>query len=363
MADLRLENVSKHYGEVKAVDDVSLDVKDGELLTLLGPSGSGKTTTMRLVAGLEEPTAGKIFIGGILVNDLAPRERDVAMVFQSYGLYPHMNVYDNMAFPLRMRKIEKTEIETKVRKAAGLLDIDRLLKRKPKELSGGEQQRVALGRAIVREPKVFLMDEPLSNLDAKLRLYMRAELKALQNRLGVTTIYVTHDQVEAMTMSDRIALMDHGSLSQVGTPDDLYSHPASEFVGGFVGSPPMNFIEGNIAEKKNRLLFDCTIFNVDVTEWQSIIREKASGSEVILGIRPEDIDISDKEAQEGIAAEIYVIEPLGSELIITFKLGDSTIKVRSPTKATPRLTAGKRVSLSLNRNIHIFDKKTGMAIF
>lgn len=360
MADVVLENLSRRYGDVKAVDNISLKIADRELLTLLGPSGSGKTTAMRLIAGLETPTSGKIFIDGILVNDLPPRDRDIAMVFQSYALYPHMSVYDNIAFPLRMRKLAKADIDEKVKKAANLLGIDRLLKRKPKQLSGGEQQRVALGRAIVREPRVFLMDEPLSNLDAKLRLYMRAELKALQKRLGITTIYVTHDQVEAMTMADRIALMDRGSLLQTGSPDEIYSHPATEFVGGFIGSPPMNFIDCRLHSENNRLFLTAPSLHLDVTEWRQVIEKKSSGPEVIMGIRPEDLSISER-SEDAIAGEVFVIEPLGSELIINVKVNEAMIKVKSPP--TLKISPGVRVQMSINHeNLHIFDKKTGKAM-
>ena len=361
MTEVVLENLSKHYGEVKAVNNINLKIEDRELLTLLGPSGSGKTTTMRLIAGLETPTAGRVFIGDIVVNDLPPRERDIAMVFQSYALYPHMTVYENIAFPLKMRKVTKGDIDAKVKKAAELLGISHLLQRKPKQLSGGEQQRVALGRAIVREPKVFLMDEPLSNLDAKLRLYMRAELKALQKRLGITTIYVTHDQVEAMTMADRIALMDKGLLLQVGSPDDIYSHPATEFVGGFIGSPPMNFLDCSIVQRGDRLYLDAGSVHLDATEWKDIIKERASGSEVVLGIRPEDVSIQHGGTDNGIVGEVYVIEPLGSELIVNIKVNENMIKVKSAPNL--KIPIGSTVRLSLNRDkLHFFDKKTMKAI-
>jgi multiple sugar transport system ATP-binding protein len=361
LADVVLENLSKHYGEVKAVDNISLKIADRELLILLGPSGSGKTTAMRLIAGLETPTSGRILIDGILVNDLPPRDRDIAMVFQSYALYPHMTVYDNIAFPLRMRKMPKAEIKEKVKKAADVLDISRLLERKPKQLSGGEQQRVALGRAIVREPKVFLMDEPLSNLDAKLRLYMRAELKALQKRLGITTVYVTHDQLEAMTMADRIALIDRGSLLQTGSPDEIYSHPATDFVGGFIGSPPMNFINCRIQSEKNRLFLTAPNLRLDVSEWQKAIEKVPSGSEVTMGIRPEDLSIISEESEDVIRGEVYVVEPLGSEEIVNVKVNETMIKVKSPPNL--RISPGTRARMSVNvDNLHIFDKKTGETI-
>lgn len=254
MAGVKLVNVWKQFGEVTAVKNMNLDIKDGEFMILLGPSGCGKTTTLRMISGLEEPTKGQIYIGDKLVADpekgvfVPPKDRDIAMVFQSYALYPHMTVYDNIAFPLKLRKVPKQEIDQRVREVAEMLGLTELLKRKPRELSGGQRQRVALGRAIVRKPQVFLMDEPLSNLDAKLRVKMRAELKKLQRQLGVTTIYVTHDQVEAMTMGDRIAVINAGELQQVGSPDEVYDKPANTFVAGFIGSPPMNSMDASITE-------------------------------------------------------------------------------------------------------------------
>jgi len=357
-----LEDVVKSFGEVIAVNGISLKIEDKELLILLGPSGSGKTTMMRLIAGLDEVNAGKIYIGGKLVNELRPRERDIAMVFQSYALYPHMTVYDNIAFPLRMRKTAKTDTDAQVKKTAELLGLSQLLKRRPKQLSGGEQQRVALGRALVREPKVFLMDEPLSNIDAKLRLYMRAELKALQKRLGITTIYVTHDQVEAMTMGDRIALMDKGSLLQVGAPDEIYSHPSTEFVGGFIGSPPMNLIPCSILKKNNHLFLDASSFKVDVTEMRSTIEGKTSSDEVTLGIRPESIAVSSDKTSDGIEGKVYVIEPLGSEVILDIKVNSTIIKVLSHLK-TIKASPGDNIRLTFDHDsIVVFDRKTGKAL-
>src|ERR1700686_2627732 len=243
MAGVTLDHLTKKYGEVTAVNDLNIQIRDQEFLVLVGPSGCGKSTALRMIAGLEEITGGDLYIGDRRVNDVAPKDRDIAMVFQSYALYPHMSVYDNMAFGLKLRKRPKPEIERRVKEAAELLGLQNLLLRKPKQLSGGEQQRVALGRAIVREPQVFLMDEPLSNLDAKLRVHTRAELKGLQQQLGTTTVFVTHDQAEAMTMADRIAVMDHGALQQVGTPDDVYDRPANPFVAHFMGRPPMNTLD------------------------------------------------------------------------------------------------------------------------
>src|SRR5512138_944669 len=262
MAGVVYEHVTKQFGEVKAVNDLTLDIQDKEFLVLVGPSGCGKTTALRLLAGLEEISAGTIFIGDRVVNDVAPKDRDIAMVFQSYALYPHMSVYDNMAFGLRLRKTPKAQIDRRVKEAAGLLGIGELLQRKPKQLSGGQRQRVALGRAIVREPKVFLMDEPLSNLDAKLRVQTRAELIKLHRRLGITTIYVTHDQVEAMTMGDRIAVMNAGIVQQVDTPLNLYNHPANQFVAGFIGSPAMNFFEATVGGSREDAYLDTGTFRL-----------------------------------------------------------------------------------------------------
>jgi multiple sugar transport system ATP-binding protein len=361
MADVKLENLSKNFGDVKAVDNLSLRIMDKEFLTLLGPSGSGKTTAMRLIAGLETPSAGSIYIGDRLVNDLPPKDRDVAMVFQSYALYPHMSVYDNLAFPLKMRKYSKTDIEEKVKHTAELLRINELLRRKPKQLSGGEQQRVALGRALVREPKVFLMDEPLSNLDAKLRLYMRAELKTLQKRLGITTIYVTHDQVEAMTMADRIALMDRGVLLQTGSPDDIYEHPANMFVGGFIGSPPMNFMNCSLSHKEDRVFVDTTFCHVDITDLSEKLKENI-GSDLIAGIRPEAISVyTEKTRPDGFKGEVYVVEPLGSELILDIKADETILRARcSPAL---KISPGAPVWLCFDTSrLRIFDKGTERAI-
>jgi multiple sugar transport system ATP-binding protein len=362
MADVRLEGVSKYYGKVKAVDNIDLFVRDKEFLSLLGPSGCGKTTTLRCVAGLEEVTEGRIFIGERCVNDIAPRERNVAMVFQDYALYPHMNVFNNIAFPLKVRKLAKTEIEKRVYEAAELLEIRELLARKPKELSGGQRQRVALGRAIVREPSVFLLDEPLSNLDAKLRIYMRKELKRLQKTLGTTLIYVTHDQVEAMTMSDRIAIMNEGRIQQEGSAIEVYKKPANMFVGGFVGSPPMNFIDCSLDEKSRRACLDFGEFKFDINdEVADIIREASSANKIVFGIRPEDIQISKTAAPSFVKASIYVIEPIGSEVQVTVRIGGNLISVA----ADPffRGEIGEEVFLNFcEARFHIFSKKTGEAI-
>jgi len=354
MVEVVLDHVSKHFGDVKAVDDVSLTVEDKEFLTFLGPSGSGKTTALRLIAGLETLTKGNIRIGERTVNDLPPKDRDIAMVFQSYALYPHMSVFDNIAFPLKIRKVARDEIQKTVKQTAEMLGIEKFLKRKPKELSGGERQRVALGR----KPSVFLMDEPLSNLDAKLRVYMRAELIRLQKKLATTLIYVTHDQVEAMTMSDRIAIMNYGKILQVEAPKGIYDKPVDTFVAGFIGSPPMNFIDCSFVEKDGTAILDAGIFTVDVSEFKDLIKQNATGSEVVLGLRPENISVQ-KERMLGelIKSEIYVIEPLGSELIIDLKVGDWIVKAKGAPDFTAKIGDTAWIMFDKNK-MHVFDKKT-----
>jgi len=362
LAKIVLENITKKFGDVVAVNELSLEVEDKEFLVLLGPSGCGKTTALRCIAGLETPDKGNIRIGDRLVNDLPPKDRDIAMVFQSYALYPHMSVYDNLAFPLKMRRLSKHEIDQKVNQVAEILRIPHLVKRKPKQLSGGEQQRVALGRAIVREPKAFLMDEPLSNLDAKLRLHMRAELKRLQEELGITTVYVTHDQAEAMTMGDRIAVMDRGRLLQLETPEKTYGSPSSIFVAGFMGSPPMNFIDCSFVQKEGRAFLDAGTFMLDVSEFAAMIKEKSTSTELKLGIRPEDILLErERPGGDAVQAEVYVVEPLGSEVITDLRIGENMLKVRSSPGLV--LKMGDKVWLIFRREkLHIFDGKTENAI-
>ena len=362
MVEVVLERVSKYFGDVKAVDDVSLTIEDKEFLTFLGPSGSGKTTALRLIAGLETLTNGNIRIGDRTVNDLPPKDRDIAMVFQSYALYPHMSVFDNIAFPLKIRKVAKDEIQKTVKQTAEMLGIEKFLKRKPKELSGGERQRVALGRAIVRKPSVFLMDEPLSNLDAKLRVYMRAELIRLQKKLATTLIYVTHDQVEAMTMSDRIAIMNYGKILQVEAPKGIYDEPVDTFVAGFIGSPPMNFIDCSFVEKDGTAVLDAGVFTVDVSEFKDVIKQNATGSEVVLGLRPEDVSVQ-KERKPGelIESEIYVMEPLGSELIIDLKVGDWIVKAKSAPDFTAKIGDTAWIMFD-KKKMHVFDRKTQKTI-
>lgn len=316
MARLELVNLSKRWGNVSGVDNVSIDIADNEFLVLLGPSGCGKTTTMRMVAGLEDPTSGEIRIGGKVVNDLEPKDRDIAMVFQSYGLYAHLTVYENIRFPLMVRGVPKAEHDARVREAARMVELDGLLDRKPKALSGGQRQRVALARAIVRRPTVFLMDEPLSNLDAKLRVSTRAEIKHLQHSLKVTTIYVTHDQIEAMTLAHRVAIMDKGRVMQIGTPKEIYDRPANLFVAAFIGSPPMNLIPGDLVDGVFR------------ASGVSVPLGAGTRHGVVLGVRAEDLTVG-PSAGAGIAGETYATELLGDSTLVTIRQGATSITARA----------------------------------
>lgn len=363
MARVQLEHVTKRFDDVIAVKDVSLEIKDKEFLVLLGPSGCGKTTALRLVAGLEEVTEGKIYIGKRLVNDVPPKDRDVAMVFQSYALYPHMNVYDNMAFGLKLRRIPKKEIDQRVKEAAEILGLQDLLKRLPKQLSGGQRQRVAVGRAIVRNPAVFLMDEPLSNLDAKLRVQMRAELQRLHNRLQATIIYVTHDQVEAMTLGERIAIILNGELQQVDKPLTVYEKPINRFVAGFIGSPPMNFVKGIIRPN----FFEAESFKVDILSELRELLTNFVDKEVIFGIRPEDIweEASSgwipESAKNRIQSVVDFRELMGSETYLYSKIGKIPLIAR--VGALTDVPSGSRFTLVFDlRKIHIFDPVTQKAI-
>ena len=319
MAKVELKKIGKVYeGNVRAVDDANITIADKEFVVFVGPSGCGKSTTLRMVAGLEDITEGELLIDGKLVNDVPPKDRDIAMVFQNYALYPHMTVYDNMAFGLKIRKIPKPEIEKRVKEAARILDIEKLLDRKPKQLSGGQRQRVAVGRAIVRNPKVFLFDEPLSNLDAKLRVQMRAELIELHDRLQATLIYVTHDQVEAMTMGDKIVVMRDGKVQQIGSPLYLYNHPINKFVAGFIGSPPMNFLKVKVVEESGKLFIEEGSFKLEPAPEHAALLKSYIGKEVSFGIRPEDLPCleggSAPQGQAAIAGKVTVVEPLGAEI-------------------------------------------------
>ncbi len=364
MANVKVENLTKHFDEVVAVSNLSLEVKDREFTVFLGPSGCGKTTTLRSIAGLERPDEGNIYIDNILVNDLPPADRDVAFVFQFYALYPHMTVYDNMAFPLKAVKTPKTDIEERVKEVAGVLRIENLLPRTPAKLSGGEMQRVALGRAMVRRPKVFLMDEPLTNLDAKLRAEMRAELKRLQKDIGATTIYVTHDQLEAMSMGDKIAVMNEGVIQQIGSPAEVYDHPASLFVASFVGSPAMNLLDCEYLQEngKSFLIAGASDFRLEISDaLGKKIQENATSTQLILGIRAEDIFVSQERTEDAIQSEVYVVEPLGSENIIDLKIGENLLKVKTLPTVQPNI--GQPIKMWFDKDrMHVFDKNTGKAI-
>lgn len=347
MAEVVLKNVVKIYDKNKIIDNVSLTIKDKEFLVLVGSSGCGKSTLLRMIAGLEDITEGEIFIDGKCVNNVHPKERDIAFVFQNYALYPHMSVYENMAFPLKMRKMSKKDIDAKVKEVAEILDLTELLQRKPKQLSGGQRQRVALGRAIVRNPKVFLMDEPLSNLDAKLRVQMRAEIKKLHQKLQTTFIYVTHDQTEALTMGDRIAIIDKGVIQQTDTPHNIYNKPINTFVGGFLGSPAMNFIKSEIVE--NKLTINGSSF--DLNEEQ---KQKLNGKpEVLIGVRAESLMALDSNFE--FKANVDISEMLGSEQIVYFKANENNCgAIVSPT-----IKIEKEITFKFNtENLLFFDVET-----
>jgi len=366
MANVRVENLAKRFDEVVAVDGISLEARDREFTVFLGPSGSGKTTTLRAIAGLEQPDAGDIYIDDRRVNALPPADRDIAFVFQFYALYPHMTVYDNLAFPLRAVHMARAEIDERVREVAQVLRIEPTLKRKPAKLSGGEQQRVALGRAMVRRPKVFLMDEPLTNLDAKLRAEMRARLKRDQTDLGATTIYVTHDQVEAMSMGDRIAVMDQGKLLQVGSPEEVYDHPANLFVAGFIGSPAMNLINCSLGSEGDQPALVVPGSPLSVTIASDVAERVESARErLVLGIRPEDVHLSRESRPGWIAAEVYVTEPLGAETIVDLRVGDGdgAPMLRARTLPTFRAAIGEAIWIEFDRErMHCFDRESGQAI-
>jgi multiple sugar transport system ATP-binding protein len=354
----------KRFGEQMAVDHVNVEIPDGEFMVFVGPSGCGKTTTLRMIGGLETVTAGDILIDGKIVNKLAPRQRDIAMVFQNYALYPHYKVYDNIAYPLRLQKRPKEEVEQRVLETARILDVERLLQRWPRQLSGGERQRVALGRAIVRKPRLYLMDEPLSNLDAKLRVQMRREIIHLQRMLGTTMIYVTHDQVEAMTMGDRIMVMRDGKVQQIGEPETLYNHPANIFVGGFIGSPAMNVFPGRLEASPQGLdlVSDLGRFTLPpqlvarITPTESPLARANGGAgprEVMWGIRAEDTALCAADA--GCAqAVVDLVEGLGSDALVTLAIGDNILVMRTPSDARPKENETVGLNLNLNK-LHLFD--------
>ena len=362
MASVILKNVCKRFGGVTAVDDLSIAIEDREFAVLVGSSGCGKTTALRMIAGLEKATSGDIFVGETRVNDLEPRERDIAMVFQSYALYPHMSVRENMGFGLRIRKLEQKEIDDRVAEAADILGIRELLERKPKELSGGQRQRVAVGRAIVRKPKVFLFDEPLSNLDAKLRVAMRAEISKLHRRLGATMIYVTHDQVEAMTMADRIFIMSRGVLQQNGTPMEVYARPANRFVAGFIGSPAMNFVDATLDATSDGLWVDAGGFRVRVPAAFEAPLDGHRGQGVVFGVRPEDIALASASGSERsdednvVNARAEVVETLGAEIFLHLACGAHTLVARMPVPER-MVEVGETVQVEFKMaKTHLFDK-------
>lgn len=374
MAGLQLKGIYKKYpGGVVAVSDVNLEIRDKEFIVLVGPSGCGKSTTLRMIAGLEEISEGELYIGDRLVNDIAPKDRDIAMVFQNYALYPHMTVFDNMAFGLKLRKVPKDEIERKVNEAAKILDLTHLLDRKPKAMSGGQRQRVALGRAIVRSPKVFLLDEPLSNLDAKLRAQMRTEISKIHKKLGTTFIYVTHDQTEAMTMGDRIVCMKDGFVQQIDTPQNLYENPTNKFVAGFLGSPQMNFIDSVLKEEYGQYIVEFGSDNSRGVRYQIIVPESKVndelghyvGKEIILGIRPESIHDEEmylSNATTGVIdAYVEITEMMGAETYLYLDCEGIPLTARVSPRSTARSGDQIKVALDPNR-IHIFDKETEKAI-
>jgi multiple sugar transport system ATP-binding protein len=401
MAEIVMDDVSKVYGDgTTAISDLNLDVQDGEFMVLVGPSGCGKTTALRMVAGLESISQGTIRIGERVVNTVPPKERDIAMVFQDYALYPHMTVYDNMAFGLRLRKVPKPEIDRRVREAAAILGLEEFLPRKPKALSGGQRQRVAMGRAIVREPKAFLMDEPLSNLDAKLRVQMRSEIARIQDELRVTTLYVTHDQVEAMTMGDRVAVIRKGVLQQADTPQILYDHPANLFVAGFIGSPAMNIVEAALTSSDGSVSVEFADIRLQIPDQVISARpgiKAYGGKRVIVGLRPEDMEdaslVTDMPAGQRIRSTVYLKEALGADVLVHFKIGapavltedvrelatdvgqealdamEQTAEAGESTflaRLNPRTTAreGEPIELVVDvGRLHFFDPETGLGIY
>ena len=350
MAEINLKNLTKRWGEFVGVDNQSLYIKDKEFLVLLGPSGCGKTTTMRMIAGLEDPTDGEIWIGDHMVNDDLPKDRDVAMVFQNYGLYPHMTIFDNIAYPLKVRGVTKSEIAPRVEKAAAQVELTDFLDRKPKALSGGQRQRVALARAIVRTPKVFLMDEPLSNLDAKLRVTMRAELKHLSRELMITTVYVTHDQIEAMTLADRVAVMKNGVIQQLGTPDEIYNNPANLFVAGFIGSPAMNLINGSVKDGMFVTTGGTKLIKIDTP----------ARDNVVLGVRADDMTVHEP-GEADIDVNIFAFENTGENTLLTVQWGKQRVIVRGDRHL--RKEQNDTVSINLSPDhLYLFDPISGMRI-
>ncbi|MFL7893261.1 MAG: ABC transporter ATP-binding protein [Anaerolineales bacterium] len=365
MASVTYDHVTKRFGDVRAVNNLDIKIEDKEFLVLVGPSGCGKSTALRCLAGLEDITEGQILIGDQVVNDVPPKDRDIAMVFQSYALYPHMSVFDNMAFGLKLRKTPKEDIKRRVNEAADILGIGELLDRKPRQLSGGQRQRVAVGRAIVREPKVFLFDEPLSNLDAKLRVETRANISKLHQQLATTFIYVTHDQVEAMTMASRIAVLESGVLQQINTPQNLYDAPDNLFVAGFIGSPAMNFFPATMQQSDGKLIVDADSFALEIPEDRKAPYQDQVGKPIIFGIRPEDI-INPEFAPRGITAQpvdtkVDITELMGNEIFLFLKSGEHDFVARVDPRT--KVSIGQDMQLVFNmENMHIFDRETEKAI-
>jgi multiple sugar transport system ATP-binding protein len=362
MAKVELKSIAKVYdGNVRAVDNANIVVEDKEFVVFVGPSGCGKSTTLRMVAGLEDITEGELYIDGELMNDVPPKDRNIAMVFQNYALYPHMSVYENMAFGLRIKKVPKDEIDKRVKEAARILDIEKFLDRKPKALSGGQRQRVAVGRAIVRNPKVFLFDEPLSNLDAKLRVQMRAELSDLHIRLNATMIYVTHDQVEAMTMANKIVVMKDGKVQQIGSPLYLYNYPVNKFVAGFIGSPPMNFLTVKVSEEGGAVVLDEGSFKVKADPSHVEYLKKFAGKEVFFGIRPEDMNYSPSGGDSSFPAKVTVVEPLGADIHLWLTTGTQPLVAR--TEPHHAFKVGDTAAFVPRMDkARYFDKETELAI-
>ena len=375
MATVKLENITKRFGDLIALDDITLDIQDQEFFVLLGQTGAGKTTTLRCIAGLDNPEEGTIYLDGVSVNDKTPAERDVAFVFQSHILYPHLSVYENMAFPLHPRKLSAEEIDRRVRDIAQMLHIEHLLMRTPNQLSGGETQRVGLGRAMVRRPQVFLMDEPISNLDAKLRAEMRSEIRWRQQELGTTTFYVTHDQTEAMSMADRIAVLEAGRIQQLGTPSEIYNHPDNLFVAGFIGNPSMNCIPCDISSANGelhlRLAHDLGRDNsvaIQDTRISKTLNDSDAERDLVFGVHPEDIVVSHQSIPNAFQAEVYSVEPLGAETIVEITLGTDTSGAHTILKAStaPNFEAeiGQHIYVTfVPERMHFFDKATGNALF
>ncbi len=366
MAEIILENVIKRFGSLIAVNNLSLEIKDKEFVVLLGPSGCGKTTTLRMISGLELPDEGKILLDGKDVTFKRASQRDIAFVFQLYALYPHMTAYGNMAFPLKTQGFSKDKIDAEIRRAAQLLKIEHILNRKPRELSGGDMQRVALGRALVRRPKAFLLDEPIGTLDAKFREEMRTELKRLHVDIGATTVYVTHDQVEAMSMGDKVVVMNFGNLQQIGTPSEIYHHPANLFVANFIGSPGMNFIDCMpVKDERGEIFLNITSVNkkIKVSEKiaKLILKKEMIDKELILGIRPEDVSIEFKECENYIDTEVFLIETLGSFNIIDVKIGQTTVRIRTLPIVSPNIGQPCCIGFDMNA-VTLFDKKTENSI-